>query len=478
MAYTVTTTAGVTIATVADGTVNTSSTSLTLIGKNYAGYGIFLNENYIQILENFSNSTPPSAPLTGQLWYDNVNDILKVYTSDSNIWKPISSSISQATAPSSSTSVTGDIWWDTTNAQLKVWSGSAWITIGPSYTTTAGTSGAVVESILDNSTPTPLPHVVVKFYISSSVIALLSKDATFTPQTAIPGFSSIVPGLNLISSATLTGAQFTGTTSATTTLGGYTASQFLKSGEPTTASGYLTAAGGLTVGSDLLFDASSGTVAAIKETTSNKNIRFDVIQSGNPATILTLTASSLTASFANVTVAGTTALTGTLTTAGTILPSGTVDIGASGNKFANVYANYLVGTSISAQYADLAERFEADVPMVPGTVVELGGVKEITAAVQELSEAVFGVISTLPGFLLNGSAGTNATHPAIAVNGRVPVRVIGQVKKGDRLVSAGNGLARAGHRDEITAFNVIGRALADKTTDSEGAVEAIVKLNS
>jgi hypothetical protein len=478
MAYTVTTTAGVTIATVADGTVNTSSTSLTLIGKNYAGYGIFLNENYIQILENFSNSTPPSAPLTGQLWYDNVNDILKVYNSDSNIWKPISSSISQATAPSSSTSVTGDIWWDTTNAQLKVWSGSAWITIGPSYTTTAGTSGAVVESILDNSTPTPLPHVVVKFYISSSVIALLSKDATFTPQTAIPGFSSIVPGLNLISSATLTGAQFTGTTSATTTLGGYTASQFLKSGEPTTASGYLTAAGGLTVGSDLLFDASSGTVAAIKETTSNKNIRFDVIQSGNPATILTLTASSLTASFANVTVAGTTALTGTLTTAGTILPSGTVDIGASGNKFANVYANYLVGTSISAQYADLAERFEADVPMVPGTVVELGGVKEITAAVQELSEAVFGVISTLPGFLLNGSAGTNATHPAIAVNGRVPVRVIGQVKKGDRLVSAGNGLARAGHRDEITAFNVIGRALADKTTDSEGAVEAIVKLNS
>jgi len=58
------------------------------------------------------------------------------------------------------------------------------------------------------------------------------------------------------------------------------------------------------------------------------------------------------------------------------------------------------------------------------------------------------------------------------------VRVIGQVKKGDRLVSAGNGLARAASRNEITAFNVIGRALADKTTTNEGTVEAIVKLNS
>ena len=107
MAYTVTKTAGTVITTVADGTVDTTSTSLTLIGKNYAGYGIFLNENYVQLLENFSNTTPPTAPLTGQLWYDNVNDILKIYNSDTNIWKPISSSITSATAPSAAVSVTG-----------------------------------------------------------------------------------------------------------------------------------------------------------------------------------------------------------------------------------------------------------------------------------------------------------------------------------------------------------------------------------
>jgi hypothetical protein len=156
----------------------------------------------------------------------------------------------------------------------------------------------------------------------------------------------------------------------------------------------------------------------------------------------------------------------------------TVNIGSAGNRFANVHATYLVGTSVTAQYADLAERFAADAPMLPGTVVELGGVREITQAVQELSEAVFGVISTRAGFLMNGDAGDNNTHPAIAVNGRVPVRVVGTVRKGDRLVSAGNGLARAADRTEITAFNVIGRALADKTTQDEGTVEAIVKLNS
>jgi hypothetical protein len=173
-------------------------------------------------------------------------------------------------------------------------------------------------------------------------------------------------------------------------------------------------------------------------------------------------------------------VTGNITTAGPIMPSvtNTVNIGSASMKFANIHATYLVGTSVTSQYADLAERFAADAPMLPGTVVELGGVKEITRAIKELSEEVFGVISTAAGFLMNGDAGDNATHPPVAVNGRVPVRVIGIVRKGDRLVSAGAGLARSAKRSEITAFNVIGRSLEDKTTTGEGTVEAIVKLNS
>jgi hypothetical protein len=449
-----------------------------LIGKNYAGYGIFLNENYVQLLENFSNTTPPTAPLTGQLWYDNVNDILKIYNSDTNIWKPISSSITSATAPSAAVSVTGDIWWDTTNAQLKVWSGSAWITIGPSYTSTAGTSGPITQTILDTLSAS---HVVTQFFISNSVIMILSKDSSFTPQTAIPGFTTILPGLNLISASTLTGAQFTGATTGASTLGGFTASQFLRSDISQTTNFAFGAAGGLTVGSDLVFDASSGTVAVVSETTLNKNIRFDVNQNGVTAQALLLTASTNSATFSNnVTVSGRLSVTGNITAAAPIMPSvtNTVNIGSAGNRFANVHATYLVGTSVTAQYADLAERFAADASMLPGTVVELGGIREITQAVQELSEAVFGVISTQAGFLMNGDAGDNNTHPAIAVNGRVPVRVVGTVRKGDRLVSAGMGLARAADRTEITAFNVIGRSLEDKTTVDEGMIEAIVKLNS
>lgn len=477
MTYTVTTTAGAPIATIADGTVNTTATSLTLIGKNYAGYGIFLNENYVQLLENFSNSTPPTSPLTGQLWYDNVNDILKVYNADTNLWKPISSSIAQSTAPSSASSVTGDIWWDTTNAQLKVWSGSAWITIGPSYTTTAGTSGPVTESILDSSGN---PHVVTKFFISSSVIAILSKDATFTPQTAIPGFSTIIPGFNLISQSTLTGAQFTGATTGSSTLGGFTASDFILKNTSQTTSGLLTLAGGLTVGSDFNVDSSSGSETVITQTTNNKNIRFVVNRSGSGNNAVTMTAVTNTVTFGNaIVVSGPTTVLGTLTT-GKIEPSGnvSVDIGTATLKYANVFAQFFRGQAITSQYADLAERFAADATYEPGTVVQLGGTAEITAAQEELTDDVFGVISTRAGFLMNDGAGDNFSHPPVAMSGRVPVRVIGCVKKGDRLVSAGAGLARAARQGEYTPFNVIGRALEDKTTVEEGTVEAIVKLNS
>jgi hypothetical protein len=151
----------------------------------------------------------------------------------------------------------------------------------------------------------------------------------------------------------------------------------------------------------------------------------------------------------------------------------TINLGSNGMRFNTIY-----GVSLQAQYADLAERFASDSAYPAGTVVALGGVEEITAASDALSDDVFGVISTKAAYLMNSSAGSDETHPAVAVNGRVPVRVIGPVKKGQRLVAAGNGLARAGSRSEVTAFNVIGRSLQNKLDDGEGVVEAIVKLNS
>jgi hypothetical protein len=322
--------------------------------------------------------------------------------------------------------------------------------------------------------------VVTKFFISSSVIAILSKDPLFNPQTPIPGFTEVIPGLNLISASTLTGAQFTGATTGADQLGGLSASQFLRSDISQTTSYAFGAAGGLTVGSDLTFNSTSPTVSVIGQTTLNKNIRFDINRSGVTTAALTVTASTNTVTVGNaLSVTGPAVVSGILTT-GTVLPSGnvTVNIGSATARYANVFAQFFVGQAVTSQYADLAERFEADIEYTPGTVVQLGGAKEITAAQDELTEDVFGVISTRAGFLMNGEAGDNVSHPPVAMSGRVPVRVIGKITRGDRLVSAGAGLARAAVKGEYTAFNVIGRSLEDKHSSEEGTVEAIVKLNS
>ena len=147
------------------------------------------------------------------------------------------------------------------------------------------------------------------------------------------------------------------------------------------------------------------------------------------------------------------------------------NIGSSSGYFNTIFAK-----STSAQYADVAERFAADEFLAPGTVVELGGIAEITRSVEELSESVFGVISLQPAYLMNNGAGEDQTHPPVAMTGRVPVQVIGKIRKGDRLVSAGQGRARAAMPGEATAFNVIGRALAHKTTTEPGIIEAIVTI--
>jgi predicted acyltransferase (DUF342 family) len=147
------------------------------------------------------------------------------------------------------------------------------------------------------------------------------------------------------------------------------------------------------------------------------------------------------------------------------------NIGSSSNYFNQVFA-----TATTALYADVAERFAADEVLEPGTVVELGGVKEITRSTVDLSENVFGVISTRPAYTMNGGAGENDTHPPVAMTGRVPVKCVGTVRKGDRLVSAGDGVARAAQPGEATAFNVIGRSLENKTTIDIGAIEAIVTI--
>jgi len=152
------------------------------------------------------------------------------------------------------------------------------------------------------------------------------------------------------------------------------------------------------------------------------------------------------------------------------------DTGLSYNPSTNVLST----TASAAQYADVAERFEADAPMEIGSVVEVGGSAEITEATSDLSEDVFGVISDKPAYMMNAGAGDNTTHPFVAMTGRTPVRVVGAVTKGQRLVtSSTKGCARAVAQGEsISPFNVIGRALESNTETGIKLVNCAVRTNN
>ena len=105
----------------------------------------------------------------------------------------------------------------------------------------------------------------------------------------------------------------------------------------------------------------------------------------------------------------------------------------SANTLVDIRANIVHAIATGAQYSDVAERYAADDYMQKGTVVMIGGTEEITTATEEMSENVFGVVSTQPAFMMNASAGNNDSHPFVAMVGRVPVRVIGLARKGDRM---------------------------------------------
>ena len=582
MAYTINLTDGSVFATVNDGTVNTAS-SMTLVGKNYAGYGEFLDENFIHLLENGSNTSAPVAPLTGQLWWDKTNNLLKVY--NGSIFKTISAATASATQPSSN--VTGDLWYDTTNQQVKVYTGTSFIVVGPAFTSTEGTAGAIPETVNDN---TATPHYVTGLYVAGTRVGLVSKDSNFTAAAPtstlfptvfkgitmsnsadtvfagnvrnggnvvitaagattavvqstgvlITGFNSVtgnVIGGNITTaglvtaSGNVTGANVVTTGLVTvsgnviggniTTAGNVIATGLVSAGGNVTGANITTAglitAGGNITGGNIITTAlmqsanvsatanvqagnlrTTGLVSAAGNVTSAANIAGQFfIGNGSQLTGLSLGVSVTkfengtskgevnapngnigftVAGTANVVTIDTTTVYANVVSVQSIAKTGSNGVGNIGSS--GSYFNQVFATATTALYADVAERFEADALLEPGTVVELGGLKEITKANHDLSENVFGVISTRPAYTMNGGAGEDDTHPRVAMTGRVPVKVTGYVKKGDRLVSAGSGQARAAQPGEATAFNVIGRSLVDKPTPEPGTIEAIVTINN
>jgi len=284
-----------------DGTVDTS-TSLKLIGKNYNRFGEYLNENLLNLLENFAGASAPDNPTEGQLWYD------------------------------------------TSESYLKIYEAPEWYTIG----SPAGNTRMEVRTRLDTN---GISHYTIENIVDSVIVTILVDDTTaWTPAST----------------------------------------EYLEDG------------------------------------VTELSTQFPVIQAG-------------------------------------------VNMNTTTNfKFR--------GTATSAEYADLAERYHADEVYEPGTVVKIGGMNEITQTFSRCDTNVFGIISTAPGFEMNSAAGTDETHPYVALAGRVPCKVVGKVRKGDRLVtSIVAGHAAAVNMTEVLDYrNIIGRALADKTDDGEGLIEVVV----
>jgi len=546
MAYKINNTFGTLLVTLADGTIDTATTDLTLIGKGYAGFGEKLNENLVKLLENFNNTSAPSNKITGQLWYDQTNKQINVYTGSK--WKPVGSSTNSTTSPTNA--VQGDMWFDTTNSQLYVHSGSAWVLVGPTSTAGSGVTNVVPETVQDN---TGVNRSILKLVANDAVIAVASNLA-FTPSSsetnavalAAAGFSTVAQGLQL--SSTVSSAKFRGTSTDSDALGGVAAANYLRSNANDTSTGTLGllvdgAALTLGAGSDVTFTMSSDNLT-IANTTSNKDIIFTVNDGGATTTLMTLDGDtgrlelpsvgdlrvkgnlivdgdSVTTNVSTLTVedniielnrnissnAGMPSYTGLKVNRGetssateqdlfwvwdeTFADDGTTIYGNAGGAWTafksgggddelsaatlvDIRANVVHATSTAAQYADLAERYASDMPLEAGDVVMLGGSEEITKCNKELCNNVFGVVSDSPAFLMNAQAGNNQSHPMIALKGRVFVKLQGTGQAGDRIVSAGNGLAKVANLDECTTFNVLGRLLKAKYNEETTLTECVI----
>lgn len=236
MSYIIRKTDGTVLGTILDGTLDTSATSLSLVGRNYSNYGQVMTDNLVKLIENFAYNISPSNPLAGQLWWDTTNNLLKVYTGST--FKVISSATASSNTNIPSTTVAGDIWWDTTDEQLFVYDGTTpyntagWKLVGPVWSKVNGKSGAIWEQIQDTGLTW---HNVLSVYLDGVRTAIINRSTPFTPANVIPGFTTVQSGFNLYGSM-----KVIGTTTNADALGNIDASNYLRSDIDDSTAGKLT----------------------------------------------------------------------------------------------------------------------------------------------------------------------------------------------------------------------------------------------
>lgn len=602
MAYQVDKFNGTFLVSVEDGTIDTT-TDLRFVGKNYAGYGEVQNENFLHLLESFSNTTEPPKKITGQIWYDSANKRLKFYNGSK--FKMAGGAEVGDTAPSGL--AVGEFWWDTTTKQLKAWTGSEFVLVGPVASPDLGTSTIAAAVVKGTVSTTVGPHTILKVITDDKVVGIFSKTE-FTldsAQNSIEDFTVVKKGFTLAKSQTGVSTDsyaMWGTAENANKLGGFEADQYIRIGDNAFPSEVVFGDPGysLGTGNDLRVRVENGDEVIIENRLGNDiTFRITVTEStderdiaiikstgvvpgndntytlgtalsrwngvfastftgnlvgnvtGNTAGTHTgnvlasdnsilINATSKQIGYAGANLVGTldgscTGSAATATNAGKLNdldPSVAVPVTAiatipvrntSGNIYANQFigisdktdrtrinnsavdasvgpgdistapaadqyrsamtsmtpwtiaardgnaditANIFNGTATSAQYADLAEKYLADEDYEVGTVVAVGGEKEVTKC--KWGDRAIGVVSANPAFMMNKDL-EGGTY--IALKGRVPVRVIGSVKKGDRLIASNNGLAVAAvpHANDVFAV-----ALESNSDSDVKTIEALV----
>lgn len=340
---------------VADQVVN-NTTSLSFVGKNYAGYAQLIAENFLHLMENFSNSTEPLTPVEGQLWYDNTTGInlLKVY--DGTRWNPAGSIKKATTAPTLTESINGDLWVNPNTKQLFMFSGTSWDLIGPQYSSGLKT-GPMVDSIVDSINTN---HSVISLYSQNEQVAIIS-TTSFTPKAYTSGFAKVNRGITL--STNTAGIDYQLDSNLFTKLWGtaenadnlivnglaVSASNFLRSDQDSETTGSLNIRSndGIGIGNDLSFKITSNDTPFLVNLTSKlkKSISFDFIDQFNiKSTGLFITAQQKVG-------IGNSAPTATLDVTGNILASSTLRILDTSNS--SITTNGGLAVAKSANFGDI-----------------------------------------------------------------------------------------------------------------------------
>ncbi len=441
MAYQINKTNGTVLVNLQDGTKDTTSTSLTLVGKNYPGYGEMLNENIVHLLENFANSTEPANKLVGQCWYDTSSGQLKFY--NGTLFKATGAVTVSATAPTSN--ARGDFWYKSTTDQLYVYSGTGFKLIGPFVGSDTSFSGLEPVTLTGSDS---VNRRVTLLKNAGEEVGIIS-DAEFTLAAARAGYADVTvrKGLTLKDSA-----------ASATKLRAHTVSaRSLSSGRVVVVGtdGDLVDFAGLTYNSE----SNTLTVSNISVSGSIAGAALSGLQAGTV---------SVTNDNSSATVHNVVFTTATSGAASMVVDSSGLTFQPSTNTLT---AGVFAGTASTARYADLAERYTTDKEYEPGTVVVIGGEAESTISLTNHDKKVLGVISTEPAYLMNSEA---AGQP-IALRGRVPCKVVGTVRKGDLLATSDvAGHAQVCSEEFENSRAVFAKALETKLTDGTGTIEVLV----